>query len=68
MENSHMLDRTKKEKQLISEGSNLMKLQIELNLLKRKRNDKTNELKELNSDIKDLVALITKKGGKASVT
>lgn len=63
-----MSNRPTKEKALISTGAELMRLQTRLNLLKRERENKKNELDSINMQIKDIVTVIKQKGGKATIT
>lgn len=61
-----MFNRPTKEKALINAGAELMGLQSDLNSLKRERDNKKNELTNINQKIKDTVAAIKKRGGKAT--
>lgn len=63
-----MLNRPTKEKALINAGTELMVLQTRLNSLKRERDNKKDELDKINETIKNIVATIKKKGGKATIT
>lgn len=62
-----MAYRPQKEKVIISAGAELIELQTTLKLLKRDRDNKKYELGELEKRIKQIAALIVKKGGKASI-